>query len=340
MTESLTARRTSWWSELVAISRAATWWEHKVPTFLGVACLVASAGGMSFPELWPHLLVILAGVVPVAAYVSILNDVTDEADDERAGKPNRMAERSPRFKITALAGCAVLGMGAGFLLAPSPLALGIYAANWLVYTGYSAQPLRWKRRGLPGVLADAAGGQVFPTFWTAFYIHEFVAVPMSPLVWVALGIWSISLGVRGILTHQLLDYKADRQAKVRTLAVRMGVEGVRRLARSMFPMELIGLLVLLYLTAGWWGALLLAIYGAALWAMHIRLGFHVVLVHYREPARFLLFKYYVTFFPLTYILVLAQKSPLALILVPLHLLLFPDGFARVFTHLRHLKPKR
>src|SRR5437868_10374130 len=88
----------------------------------------------SLAALWPSLLTLLFALVPGAAYVSLINDFTDRAEDLAAGKVNRLAGRSPGAIFILLA--IPIALGAVFVIAwrDDPLLLLLYLAAWLCFT--------------------------------------------------------------------------------------------------------------------------------------------------------------------------------------------------------------
>src|SRR5690348_9315979 len=73
--------------------RVTEWWEHKLAPMLGTGYMTAFDLRSSLLDIWPTFVAALAGVAVAAAYVSLLNDVTDVEDDAAAGKYNRIAQR-------------------------------------------------------------------------------------------------------------------------------------------------------------------------------------------------------------------------------------------------------
>jgi 4-hydroxybenzoate polyprenyltransferase len=155
-----------------AATRAGEWWTNKLAPLLGSAYAAAVVLHAPMPVLWPLLARLLLAVIPGAAYVSVLNDLTDLDDDRRCGKSNRLAGFSPAARAALLAICLLLGLGGGWLLRPYPITCLIYAANWIPYTLYSAPPWRLKARGGWGVLMDACGAHLLPALWTVSLIAE------------------------------------------------------------------------------------------------------------------------------------------------------------------------
>ena len=57
--------------------RPGDWWEFKVPPLLATAYATALFLQVPFRQLWPLLLLLLFALLPGAAYVSVINDITD-----------------------------------------------------------------------------------------------------------------------------------------------------------------------------------------------------------------------------------------------------------------------
>ena len=326
---------------VIEVSRASDWWEYKLPVFLGVAYFIAYMANVSFSKLWILLPTLVLAVVSAASYVSVINDITDEQDDVAAGKSNRMVDRSTSFKVISVSICIILGVIAAWLLATSWLTLSLFIANWIAYTAYSVRPLRLKKRGFTGVIADAGGGQLLPTLWTASFIFDHAPSTFNHSILIPLGIWAGALGIRGILTHQSIDLENDKKANVRTLAVRIGVRKVRKLVTFLIlPTEILALLYLLTKAESSFVWTFFVLYLFFSWQMYKWLKIKLVAVLPSESFRFFLFKYYIAFFPASVILSLATKNLLALILLPLHAIMFPDSWKRFYSHFKAIKQRR
>lgn len=314
---------------LISPTRLWSWWEFKTPVFLGVAYLVGLATMQSFAQVWPALVKVIIALIPVASFVCVINDITDAEEDQRAGKSNTMAGRSALFKATWVFLCLSGGMAGCWMLADRPTALTLYLANWLVFGLYSIPPIRLKTRGVWGVLADASGGQMLPTLWVAFIVAppsdgSLSAGSISPALVAILGLWSFSLGLRGILAHQAADLANDQKSETKTLIVRWGANAVKMAVRyGVFPLELIslGLLLLQVSSPLAWVITGLFLIGQVILARQRAISF--VLVVPQERCWFALFRYYITVFPLCFVPAMVHQSPWALLLIPAHLILFP-----------------
>jgi len=322
-------------SRFSAPARAGTWWEFKTPVFLGVVYLSATVDAVPFARVWPTLLLFLAAFVPLAAFVCVINDMTDLADDLKAGKVNRLAGRSDVFKLCWLGGCLAAGSVAAMLcFRGNAPALAVYLANWLAFAAYSLPPLRLKQRGFPGVVADACGGMLLPALWSALLLKA----PLPPLFLALLAIWSFTFGLRGILYHQLGDVDSDRLAGTRTLVVRMGADRVARLVACVFfPAEVVSLSFLLWMAGSIFVLPLLAAYALGQMSLWRWLRISTVLIRPKPRSRLALLRYYQLWFPLTFILALSLHNPWALVLVPLHAVLFPDTWRRFGQHRQDIR---
>jgi 4-hydroxybenzoate polyprenyltransferase len=312
-----------YWRLFKGVIRATDWWEYKFACLLGTAYAVAFYDHVAMARLWLPLLQILAAFVPCAAYVCVINDLTDQEEDKRAGKPNRMAGRSKLFRCAALGLCLLLGTTACWMLRRYPVTLALYAGNWLAFTLYSVPPFRLKTKGLWGVLADTCGGQFLPTLWVATLVAESSGHTLDLFIGLPLGCWAFALGLRGILSHQLRDHEADAHAGVGTLVMRRGPTFVSRLvAWVIFPVEIAAMLCLLIRlnTSFTWP--LLALH---LLAETRRGSFSSLLAAWKVPRPEQWVppaEYYKFYYPMTFALALTRRDAAAAGLIAAHLLLF------------------
>src|SRR6185503_20264135 len=83
--------------DLRRVVRAGEWWEYKLAPILGVFYATAFTLHVPLTSLWRSALVTLLALAPGAAYVSVINDLTDLDDDRAAGKANRFEGRSRAY---------------------------------------------------------------------------------------------------------------------------------------------------------------------------------------------------------------------------------------------------
>jgi hypothetical protein len=308
------------------IARADEWWVNKLCPVLGVAYATAYQLDLALAGLWPALGFLVASLVAVGSYANLLNDLCDIRDDQLCGKPNRLAGRSPLFRAAALGAVLLPGVLAAWALWPNTTLLTLYLGIWVVFTFYSLPPVRLKARGFPGVLADAAGAHVLPQLFGIHLVAAWGREAAPAPAWVAaVAAWSLGRGVRGILWHQLKDHASDSRAGVGTFARRRPQRFVRLLGeRLWFPLEVAGLAAMLALSGAALGWVLLAVH-LLLESARCRLGGAalVIVVPRQGYFRFALDEYYVLFFPLTFLLGASWRNPADLVVLAVHMLLFP-----------------
>ena len=284
-------------------------------------------------SLWVSALSLLLAIVAAAIYASVINDVTDLAGDLEAGKRNGLAGRS-RSMIAAL---VALTVGAGFLFAwlwrDDARLLGCYAATWLAFSLYSLPPFRLKERGAAGVLCDAAGEQLFPALAAVFLACRGAQRPASG-AWIAsVAVWALAVGLRGIVWHQLTDVDNDRAAGFRTFARRNPRAAAVIGTFVVFPIELGALAAMLWQIGSAWPPAFLALY--ALYAVRSARRWQTVPVIVVPKPRFfiVLHQFYSDLFPVALLIAASVRDRRGLIVLAVHLLLFPRRVAHAIRRL-------
>ncbi len=304
--------------------RAREWWDPKLSPILGTGYATAYLLGVSVASVALALLVALVALIAGAAWVSVLNDVTDREVDAAAGKTPRTAALPRRFAATTLAGCVLAGLAIALLAWRSdPAILAVYAGAWLAFGLYSIPPARLKDRGLPGVLADATGAHGCPQTLVALVVFAAADQAVEGTWIVLVAVWALAFGIRGVLWHQLGDVAADERSGVRTFARRRPRAARRLVTWGVFPVELVALLGLLLDSHAVLPALALVPY-ALLEAFRVRAwGNRIIVAAGGAPgARTALLEYYVVFLPLAFLLASALEHPADALVLVLHVVLF------------------
>jgi len=275
---------------------------------------------------------LLLSVVAAAVYASVINDLTDRADDVAAGKRNRVGDR-PR----AVAALFAVAVGVGFTFAwlwrdDTPL-MSCYLAIWLAFALYSIPPVRLKARGLPGVLCDAAGEQMFPTLVAVFIACRGAHRAVSE-AWVAgVAVWALAYGLRGILWHQLSDVENDCAAGIRTFARRHPLAAPAIGTLVVFPFELAALAAMLWQIGSAWPPVFLVLY--IVYAVHSARRWQTTPVIVAPKPRFfiVLQEFYSYLLPVALLGAAAVRDRRDLVVLAVHLLMFPR---RAFYALRRI----
>lgn len=309
-----------------ATIRGSQWWEHKLAPMLGTGYATAFLVGAPLLHAWPAFLLTLGAVVPGAAYVSLINDLTDLRADRLAGKPNRLADWPRVFAVGAPALCVLTGVAIGAVAwRHYGLVLAVYGGAWLAFSLYSIPPIRLKGRGLAGVFADAAGAHLFPQLLMVVIVFRQVGSPIRAS-WIAVvGSWALAYGLRGALLHQLGDVIADQRSGVRTFA-HLQPDGARWLGLYvLFPLEVAAFGVLLVQAHNALGLAFLPVYMllelmlVRLWGLSIQ----IVSAPPHDTYRVAMHDYYMVLYPLTLLLAATLRHPRDALVLVTHLALFP-----------------
>ena len=310
-------------SKLATVTRSAEWWAFKGAPVLATAYATAAILNVELISLWQSLLFLLLSLAILAIFANLLNDLTDRQEDLLAGKSNGMVGRSPTFIVVAIISCLLPGFLAIGFLTKSPLALGIYVSNWLVFMAYSISPIRLKQRGLLGVLADAIGAHLLPSLFAVVWIAH-ASARSIPLLWIILvGIWSLATGLRGIFWHQLNDLENDRVAEVNTFAVQTSAQTLHFLGKwVIFTVEILSFAGMLFISGNSLAAIFLGLYLATEWLRYYFWQIYSIIVFPFAKHRIILVEYYHLFYPLAFLTIAAWQNSLNLAILVVNSLLY------------------
>ena len=309
--------------------RATEWWILLSPMF---AAFYATAFllKLSILSLWPQLLLAMAAIVPGAAYVSLINDLTDRAQDLASGKLNRQLDM-PRGLIALLfALCIAPGLVVAFYWRHDPVLLSLYLAAWLAFSLYSIPPFRLKVRGILGAIADTSGARLFPTMLLVVLVYRRAARPIDPIWFATVALWVFCYGLRQTLFHQVMDRDNDDEAGVTTFVQRHGIVAVQRLVNGLiFPLELAAIAGLLWQSASFvaWVFFLLYVL-LECWRTRLSNMAPVIIVpssgssHLDIHTRQVLFRYYEVFLPLALLISSSLRHPWDVVILIAHGVIF------------------
>lgn len=318
---------------LLKFGRISEWWEFKL-----VPALMISYATSIHLEASPwasagSLVLLLLALLPGGIFVSVLNDLTDLADDTAAAKTNCQEGKNPTIPILII----VLSLTAGVILLwvwrNEPQLMSIYFLGWIAFTFYSLPPFRLKTVGLPGILCDAIGAHFVPAMLAAFLVANSLARDLDIFWLFAVGSWSFFYGLRGILWHQIGDFDADRLSKTRTFVARYGPKVALRGGKWIFfPLEMFALSAIIWQIGI--GAMTSAIVGLFLYAALEygridRFEMTITIVEPKPRSSIILHEYYDVMLPLALLIcgVFLQWEAIAVLLS--HCVLFPFGLKQV-----------
>jgi 4-hydroxybenzoate polyprenyltransferase len=299
------------------------WWHYKMPPPIMLLTLLLADRATGF-DIVLALVSLVAVIALVCNFGYAINELYDVAEDARIGKENIATTiGAPRVALIA-------GLSAGAALVIALLAIGGVAAAltfWVLLLPlmYSAPPLRLKARRWLGVLADALAAHVYPVLLCLIIASHWPPHEIGGMAVAASVLWSLMLGLRGILAHQLLDEDRDRIGGLTTVVHVHGAASIVKTIKYVIaPIEIGALLVIVWLTQPgpiFWAVVLVYVSSELLkiWG-----GWRAVLLSRAGSPHLPFFSnaFYEVWGPLAALLDLGARQPPLLPLALLYVLLF------------------
>jgi 4-hydroxybenzoate polyprenyltransferase len=296
------------------------------------ATIYATAFILKIPinTLWPLLVLALVALVPGAAYVSVINDLTDLKDDQASGKSNRLIGKSRAFIAAVLACCILPGVAISIYWREDPLLLSLYLAAWVAFSLYSIPPVRLKTRGVLGLLADASGAHLFPTLLVVSLVYRWRGEPVDIAWFTCVAAWSLSYGLRGNLWHQLSDSHNDQKIGLHTFVQNRTITQLRVVGNFIiFPVEIAAFALMLWRAGSQMAVAFLCFYALLEWSRMAMWKMNLIVVVPRDRYSIVMLEYYEVFFPLALLLSSSRQNPTDALMILAHLLFFPGRAAQV-----------
>lgn len=311
--------------KLLKFTRYAEWWEYKLVPLLSVGYATLLLNHYPLDKAAVRLLFLLSAIIIGAVYVSVINDLTDISEDAKAGKSNRMAGVSTIWKVVILVICFTAGFIYAYYIYPDRLGVFFYLMAWVVFSLYSLPPARLKKRGLWGVSCDAMGAHFFPAMLIATDLYYTIAIRINLTWMIAIGVWSLCYGLRGILWHQFYDRKNDLISATTTFASRIRPEDFKIWETLIFIGESIAFILILSYIINIWIVLSVLVYILLVLMRRLHFKHQVCLIITPEsaPHQLLMNDYYLVLFPLALLFTATIDYPYGWVALCLHLLLFP-----------------
>jgi len=198
-------------SMIVKVTRVAEWGVH-VLIFLVMALLLIGMSTTDYSAALLPLAVVTFCQILAFAFCYVLNDLTDLREDRLQGKVRPIQSWSKTAVVLLLLLTGPLSLVVLFIATRRLDVLSIGLVQFVLGMGYSMRPLRFKERGLAGLITAAVSQRIPPLLILAMLIPH-----PAQVVWY-LAIWLTFLGLMFITEHQMEDRDADARTGVRTFA--------------------------------------------------------------------------------------------------------------------------
>jgi 4-hydroxybenzoate polyprenyltransferase len=312
--------------------RSQEWWTYKLPPLLAIGYATSTFSKAPLYHIAAPLLFILISLVIGAIYVSVINDITDLEEDILSGKKNRMQHVKPEMRWLIPICCLLIGVFFEYYYYPDLLSCLLYLGSWIAFSLYSINPFRFKNKGILGVLADASGSHFFTSLLMVASVSFLNRQEVNWVWFIAVGIWSLCYGLRGILWHQFVDRENDLEANVNTYASKIPPEKFILKSRFIFIVEVLAFGVMLYtlnLDVTLFALLLYSVMVFIRWKIY-HSQIILILTNKNRGFQILLGDYYQTFFPIAILLYATFQNNFNSLVLAGHVLLFPYPIIAVF----------
>ena len=322
-----------------SLSQVHKWWASKIAPLLAVTYVALILDPLAIGAALTRGATMLWSACLLASAAYVVNDWYDREVDRAAGKESFAIRAAPATILGIYVALVAAAVVPWFVVGLPPSGWGAMVAIIVLPLVYSAPPLRWKVRGGLGLIADAGLAHVSPTVFAlaAFGALELDGDAAASATALAAVLWSIGLGLRSIIAHEISDLASDQAAGVETWVGAVGVDRASWVAtRLIFPIEVVGLVAMPIALASVTPvpAVLLAIAGIAVVAGKAAGAFPIpwLVVSTQQTERFVLFMFYRFWLGSAFLAGLVVVDRSFAVLVPIHILLFwPIAVAEVRT---------
>ncbi|MGN1157334.1 MAG: UbiA family prenyltransferase [Agathobacter sp.] len=226
--------------ELSQIFRVGEWYDSKVPMLLlpALYIMITSGTASTGNDLGIVLLLLVFDSV-FLAFGYLINDYADMEVDKKAGKEKIIHRLPALIPFFLVIGSVVLGCLPVLFVSHEWKTILVLVIIYFFGGSYSAPPLRFKERGILGLLVSSTAQRCFPLLLIPILLD--VPVDGGYVLWMLL---SFCVGIRYILVHQYIDAENDRRTGVETYVIHHQLE-VAVLIKCAFAAELVITIILL-----------------------------------------------------------------------------------------------
>lgn len=203
-------------SEAGRLFRVEEWYDSKVPMLILPALYsVAVIRGGEVQGYLKYMLLLLCFDSIFLAFGYLVNDYADIDVDKKAGKKKVMHHLPGQIPLLLVIASGAAGCLEVLFISHSPLVIVALSVIYFFGASYSMPPLRFKERGIWGLLVSSSAQRCFPLLLLPVLLE--IPVDRSYVLWMIL---SFFVGIRYILVHQYIDGENDKKSGVDTFALR------------------------------------------------------------------------------------------------------------------------
>lgn len=162
-------------------------------------------------------LIVISSIGFYFMYGFLINDFCDISYDLSAGK-KRVVQELPKSTFAAMILVFVFISALHLLYLKVPSYIAVYILSYILATLYSAPPVRFKSRGLLGIVINGLIEKMLPVLAIFAFFNHF---GLDTLIFLAA---AFAIGVVDIIAHQVHDYETDLMTGTRTFVTDIGID--------------------------------------------------------------------------------------------------------------------
>lgn len=176
-------------------------------------------------------------------YGVLINDFFDMPYDIAVGKKRPVQELPKIIFVGLIISFALISILHLLYLKNISFTI-VYIISYFFVTFYSAPPLRFKSRGLAGLIVNGLIEKMLPVLAIFAFFHHF---GIDTIIFL---LTAFFIQISEAFTHQINDYKADLKTDIRSLVVDIGMEKTMVIFKKIIlPLSMV-LIVLLIILIG------------------------------------------------------------------------------------------
>ena len=236
------------------------WGPGKTTILMGLCFYIAGTYFLDFKFFSVTFILFLLFASAQSALGFVLNDWGDQELDKKQGKPNVFINKSKKQKVLSLLLIIGLAILSGFPFLNRPT-FPVFWALWVFFAAaYSINPLRFKTRGLSGMIISALSQWSLPVGLTFIVFGKAGGLNMY--------LWIFALTISGVtleIAHQRWDRSRDSSTQAPTFATRISSGKIDKIYAYAVLMDqlavglAVGLVSWTFLTYKIWWSTVLAI---------------------------------------------------------------------------------
>lgn len=193
------------------------WALDKLPILYGACFYLIIVNGREAMVNVSDFLIFTVFSISSTIYGYVINNYADIEIDLKQGKTNDLANFSPAGRIIMLLVITVIVVASGWHFSKYDDFLVLWGIQFFIATFYSMPPIRFKERGLIGLIIPFLAQAVVPML-ICFSIFGSLG---QMEIW-AFVLYAVFKGGAYDIGHQFYDYEGDKKTKTKTFAVQRG----------------------------------------------------------------------------------------------------------------------